>query len=420
MAEPPGPKPRCRALPDAQKGFFLSSSRRQKPTTDGGAEDDDLPFAPEIGTAIPFRKGFAVGALDPSRSSTVALVILVGDGAPRRIELGAVHGDVLPPLVAPAKDSLVVAVPDGAPNGMLVRLLRVDDPGVGSKISWGAEIPVGHDESDAFSLEVGDRTSVLAWDETESGRSIVRCVTFAASEASKTSPARTLSPPGEEAESPLLIRRQGGFWAAWVTSGTATKRAPGASRSQEPGPDTEPLDMGPRWVTVVPLDDSGQPASAAIAVTSRSGHVMGFDLVEGPGGGVLVAVRDDTTSPATSGGAVRVAAVHADGSVDLRAIPAEDIGSSAPAFLVDRSPSGERRVWLSLATDSETVRVVPLDAEGHVIGEASVESALRQATPLAMSSSSLLAAYPRNGGVSMDLFSCEPGTPIAAKEPVRP
>lgn len=359
-----------------------------------------------------------MGALDPSRSSTVALVILAGDERAQRIDLGAVHGDVLPPVVVASKDSLVVGVPDGAPDGMLVRLSRIDEPGRASKITWGAEIPVGHDESDAFSLEVGNKTSVVVWDEAEGGRSVVRSVTFSGSDPRKTSAVRTLSAVSEEAESPIVIRRQGGFWAAWVTSGPSEKKVP--AHHQDPGRDTEPLDMGPRWVTVLPLDEAAQPTSAAIAVTSRSGHVMGFDLVEAPSGGVLVAVRDDTTSPATSGGAARLAFVRPDGSVDNRALPAEDLGSSAPTFLVDQSPSGERRVWLWLATDSETASLLPLDSEGHAIGEMLTEPALGHATPLAMSAGTIFAARPRSGGVSLDLFSCEPGTPATAKEPVKP
>lgn len=415
-AEAVSRKPRCRTIPDHGKGFFLAGASRGIPGVDGGTDDDDdLPFAPEIGAAVSFRQGFAVGALDPARSGQRALAILAGDEGSQRIELGSIHGDVLPPVVATAGDALLVAVPDGAPSGKLIRLARVEEPGRGNRVTWGSEIAAGHDPSGALSLEVGDRSSVLLWDDMEGGRSVIRGVTFAPGEPKKTAAPRTLSPPGDDAESPLVVRRQGGFWAAWISAG-----APGKvpEHRKDLAQDTEPVEQGPRWVTVMPLDEAGQAASGPIAVTSRTGHATAFDVVEGSSGSALVVSRDDVASKAPSGAGVRLALVRPDGSVDLHVIPGDDeLGASSQAFLVGHEASGARRIFLSLSTDSEPARLASLDAEGRALEDASAEPALGRATPLAMNGGTLLVARPRGGGVSLELFSCELSAPAGKEAP---
>jgi hypothetical protein len=169
--------------------------------------------------------------------------------------------------------------------------------------------------------------------------------------------------------------------------------------------------MGPRWITVVPLDASGKPSANAAAVTSKTGHVQSFDLAAGRDGSALVVWREDTTSPATPGGAVRVALVRADGSVDLHPIDDDDVGAGAPALLVDDSPEeGAPGTWLSLVSETDASRLAALDPEGRVLDDVVSDPALGPATPLAVRGGRVLVARPRGKGVALEALSCRKKT----------
>src|SRR5204862_4506721 len=118
----------------------------------------------------------------------------------------------------PVGEGLVVAVLDGAPNGSLVRLARVEDPTGGGKVTWGAEIPQTSDDSEVVSLSASDKTAVLAWDDWDAHAraEVVRAVAFPADDVRHASAPAVLSRAGEDAEGPLLARRPGGFWLAFV------------------------------------------------------------------------------------------------------------------------------------------------------------------------------------------------------------
>src|SRR6202012_3299001 len=101
-----------------------------------------------------------------------------------------------------------------------------------------------------------------------------------------------------------------GFWAAWITN---LQREPDKKERAETNDNAEAVDMGPRYVTLLPLDTDGHPAGAPLSIPRRDGHVLGFDLATGKDGVALVAWRDDKTSPATAGGAAPLAVVRAGG-----------------------------------------------------------------------------------------------------------
>lgn len=377
--------------------------------------DDDLPFSPEVGSAIPFEKGFAIGALSPIAPGLHALVILLGEGEPRRVDLGPVHGDVLPPVVAESPGALLAALPDGAPTGTIVRLARIDDLGARDPtIRWGAEIPVGHDESDAFAFDAGEKVAALVWDDWNGTHSVVRIVTASTEAAKVLGPERTLSPGADDSESPLLVRRKGGFWAAWITN---EKRPEVATEVPDEAREVHAMSMGSRWVTVAPLDDAGQLSGAPTAATPRSGRVLGFDLADGLQGGALVAYRDGASSPAASGGSVRVAVVRPDGSAEQHLVSDDDVGSVTPLLLRDRGPQVKMPLILAFATDDEMTRIVPLDPAGRILGDVSTETAMGAAQPLSSSAGTLLVAGPRSGGVALDLYACESADTKAMTKP---
>jgi hypothetical protein len=405
--EPSPPAPRCREIQSSGLGLLLGGASAGGP----GEEDDGvaLPFSPEIGGGTAPEGGFALGALEPGSKATSAVLAVLSRALPagRRIELGQVHGDVSAPRVAGSLRSLVVAVPDGAPSGTRVRLARVDDATGAPRITWGAEVFQGHDESDAFALEVGARLGILLWDEwdTRAGHGVVKAVTFHPEELSKTSAPAVISGDHEDAESPTLVRRSGGFWAAWVAN---ARRAVDRKERPEPSDTAAPVEMGPRFVMLEPLDDAGKPTGAALAVTPKDGHVMGFDIAPARDG-ALVAWRDDATSPATAGGTVHVALVRPDGSIEPRAITDDEVGAAVPSLLVDAAPPGATHAWLALTNEADAARIGALDAEGRAEDALALEPSIGAATPLAIRGGEILIARARGRKLELQVVGCAAG-----------
>jgi hypothetical protein len=102
--------------------------------------------------------------------------------------------------------------------------------------------------------------------------------------------------------------------------------------------------------------------------------------------------------------------VHPDGTVDARMLTDEDVGAEVPALLADdAAPPGTAPVWLSLGTDSDTARLVALDADGHALDDLAPEPALGVGAPLAVHAGKVLAAEPRGQRVELSVFSCARG-----------
>jgi hypothetical protein len=384
------------------------------PGVASASEDDeaiDVPFAPEIGTATSVKDAFAVGVLEPQGKTTKAGVLVVGGplSVGKKVDLGAVHGDVLAPHPVANGAALIVTVADGAPHGTLLRLARVDDLLGAANIAWGAEVLEGNDDSDVFALEAGQKSNLLVWDDwdAKAGHSVIRGVVFPSGDVSKAPQPSLLSGEHDDAEAPALAVRPGGFWAAWIAN---TKRAPDRKdkerhESQDPA-ETSELEMGPRYVVLQPLDDAAKPAGAPVIVTPKEGHVMGFDLGPARDGGAIVTWRDDRASPGTAGGSVRLALIRPDGAIEPRVVTDDDVGPGAPALVVDEAPLAGAHGWLTIANDADALRLVSLDAEGRALDDLAVEPNLGLSTALAARGGKVLVSRPAGKGLEIQVMSC--------------
>lgn len=405
------PPPRCRAV-DSEGLRTTLGSPAPAASSEEGDDAVGLPFSPEVGGGIPIEGGFLAGVLESSKEGTDAALVFLSPGAaaPKRIGLGRVHGDVLAPRVIAHDKSVVAIVPDGAPNGSILRFAAIADVAGSAQVTWGHDLPQGNDESETFSAELGDKSLVVVWDEWDSkeSHSIVKSASYPSGDVSKSAGSTVISNAHDDAEAPALALRPGGFWAAWITN---LKREPDKKERSETSEAAQPVDMGPRWLTVVPLDAAGKPSAQAVAVTSKTGHVQGFDLAGGRDGSALVVWREDTTSPATPGGAVRVALVRADGSVDVHPIDDDDVGAGAPALFVDDAPDeGAPSMWLSLVSETDTSRLAALDQEGRVLDDVVSDPVLGAATPLAVRGGRVLVARPRGKSVALEVIACKKKT----------
>jgi hypothetical protein len=425
------PAPRCRAVDGAGTRFLLGRVGKE-PTLDEDGESDDvaLPFSPEIGTSAAFAGGFAVGALEPSASSTSAVVAVVAPtlGISRRIDLGKVHGDVAPPHVAVAGKALFVAVPVGAPHGTLVRLARIDDIKAGAPV-MGAEIAQGSDDSEEIALEAGKTSVLLVWDDWDSkgGHELVKTVAFDAASLSKVPDPIVVSPRDVDAEAPRLARRAGGFWGAWIHTEHAPKKdikaaTAAATGTGGAGGAGDEAEIPMRFIEVVPLDAAGAPTGKPLAASARNGHVTSFDLVATKDDGVLVLFRDAASiDEQTPGGTARLVLVRADGSVEPRVSVDEDVGSGVPLlvplFESDGSQPSATHAFMAIVSDSGAVRFGALDADGRAKDALAEEAAIGVATPLAAQNGSLLVARPHGKAIELGVLSCSAGPAPVAPAP---
>ena len=212
-------------------------------------QDDSLPFAAEVGEAAAFSDGFAVGAIHESESSHSMSIVLLdraGHGA-KVIPLGTAHGDIEPPRVAARGPTLIAGALSPGMNGRSLRLAKIE----AGELTWGATILQKSDESQAFDLGLGEKKGIAVWDEDGPSSGVIQASTFDVANASSASTPRTISPPGTDAESPVLAARPGGgYWLAYIARRAGTE-------SPDAGYEAEPV--GYRWIEVLPLDAQGSP-----------------------------------------------------------------------------------------------------------------------------------------------------------------
>jgi hypothetical protein len=396
--------PRC--SPDPTDASF-TIGERPPIAADAGDEAVAMPFAVEIGSAVPFREGFAISALRAQAGGTGALVAVTGKeiGAGRLIELGRVYGDPDPPRLAARGERLVAAVPDGG---------NIRIAAIGEGVTWGSEIAQTRDDSAALDLALGAKRGIVVWDEWDKGaeHGVVRASSFDPADLGAMRP-RTISPEGDDAEAPRLVLRSGGFWLVWIA-----RHAPPAKKArakQEAKPDAAPedplVDIGRRWLRIAPLDENGALFGEPRDVTSREAHVLVFDVAPLPGGGAVLAWRDDRAAPGTEGGAVHLARVAPDGSSERDRIEEEEAALGPPAFIADLSPADKApALWLALGGVNDVTRLVTLGTDGRVQDALAAEQALGSAEPLALSAGRMLVARPRGLAVELGLVRCGGGS----------
>jgi hypothetical protein len=218
---------------DAAAGVAPVAPARCRPTDLGVLLDDgggasDL----EIGDAVPYPGGYAVGVVRSTAAGRTAAVALLGpeltaaaaDGnspptlqrgrSVRIIDLGPTLGDAPPPRIGWRPPELVAAaygrLHDGGDTTREMVVYAIAD-GVGTASS--IVVPQQRDDSLAFDLAFAGSSGLLAWDEaTSAAHGVVRAVAFSKDHAAS---ARDISPPDSDAELPRVVAIGSGFVAIW-------------------------------------------------------------------------------------------------------------------------------------------------------------------------------------------------------------
>ena len=403
----------------------VNSGARFSVGSTGGSEDEDdsgldIPFGINVGQAVGYAGGFAVSAIDGRGGKSSAVLALLGSDAQngRKVELGRVYGDADPPRIAGDARALVVVLADMDAAGRTLRLMRVEEPATLAKITRGAEVSVSQNASTVFSVAVNANHGILAWDEAEKSTRKGQIALAPFLVQSLVLPAKPLivSSRDSDAESPQVVARTGGFWAAWVQSVSAAVNGPPFRRTKVPsnksgGHEEEPtppaVELGARDLYVSALDIEGHAIGRPLRVTEGMAHVVAYDLAALDDNIALLAWRDDDTSPGVESQVVHLGRVGLDGHTEKFRVEDESIGVGAPQLLVDPEVEAKDRVWLAVGNTGEKVslaRLLPTGQPGSTIVS---DADLGIANPLVRAGGTMLVARQRGQSVDLEPLRCQ-------------
>jgi hypothetical protein len=340
----------CRML-KAPALVIGDTNRPPKPSDED--DDPELPFAPAIGSAVALSSGFAVSGIATKDGRMQAFVAFVPDGdrPGRTVFLGAVHGDPDPPLIAVEGDRVLVALETSDAGGGVVELYRL--AAASDAPERGAEI-VGVRDS-GIGLAVGEKSSVVVWSPSKGPIAMLRSASTNGSTPRPLGAERDIAGTND-AESPVVRARSGGFWLAFIAekpSGDAGVREKDASAEE-----TRPLDAVPRVLMVALLGADGAPSGAARPVSGESSHVVAFDAVTLDDGALALAWREDDAAPGGETGSSELARVGPDGAIQRGRAADEALSAGAPALVREGGRPG--RVWLIAPGEDDRMRLALL------------------------------------------------------------
>ena len=367
-----------------------------------------MPFGVELGGVTGYKAGFAVGLLQSRRQGQRASIALIrADGSGRTVELDAVHGDVEAPHIAASPDTLVVLFGDQDAAGATLRtaLLPLD----AERPSFGPEI-LSVDRTSGAALAVSGNTALIAFSELAKGKSQLTTVRFGVDD--KKAAARVaIDTQKRDVESPRLCERPGGFWLGWVEQLPAPPAKAGPKNTpqgNELDEERAGLELGPRALRLVSLDAAGKPLGAPLSLTKPDSYVLSFEMAPWPDGGAVLAWRDEPAAPGVEGGALKLAHVRPDGSVETGQVEGE-LGAGVPSLLVDSEPrSPGSVVWLAAGGGSEPTRFGLLTGNGTSVTELTDDPGLGLTELVGVRGGRLLAARPRQTAQDLFLLECAP------------
>jgi hypothetical protein len=424
----PVPEAAVEDAPDAEQAFAPTRCRQTDlaMALGDGLGAGDL----EIGDALSYPGGVAVGIVHPtSAGRTAAVVLLGGDvavpgaGASRVssqlgknvkiLDLGPTLGDAPPPRIGWRAPELVAASyvrqRDGGEATRDTALVAIAaDAAAGPPVVISQQ----QDDSLAFDLALVGSSGLLAWDEATSGsRGVVRAAAFSKDHAA---PARDISPPDSDAELPRVVALGTNFAVIWIAS-----RPEPASCVDASGPEATGEVRSYGWLEMVAVDVHGAPIGPVRSLTQPSGHVSAFDVEARPADGpplLVVVARDDGEVVDGSGGALLRVRVKGDVVESPVAFANDGLGRGAPTFVSPSAASPSAPFAVVWVGKEEQVRFLPLDGSGAPASKISVEEAMNDARPLlflegpapdaAGPRSMVLVATPTDATAQLRAFAC--------------
>jgi hypothetical protein len=351
----------------------------------------------EMGDAADWGDAVAVGFTRSGGGHRIASVALIGAG----IDAPVSHVDLdpAPPLGPPPMPFVVgrslraVAwvVPEAdASTGSALALYAIE----GKEAHRLALYAHRSKELPALAGAGGGGGSLVAWDDENEGRGVIRVATQPEGRGPAVADLpHTVSPAGTDADGPRLLARPGGYWLLWVA------HKPQADENAVDAAELEVVAEGRefRWVELAALDASGVLAGSIRRITSTTGHISAFGVAP-LGDGLLVVVRDDDAGGRILGVSVQgdtpntpmvlVGGGASGGGAGGGGARGGGAGRGAPAVLA----VGPSLAWLAYQDDSDRTRLLALGKGGESIGPPSNEPLLDDARLLGSAHGLLIAA----------------------------
>jgi hypothetical protein len=404
-------------------------------STGGVDEDDDsgldVPFAINVGPGVGLDHGFAVTAVDGrgGKSQAVLALMNVDTQQGRKLDLGRVYGDADPPRIAGNAARLVLAVADMDASGRTLSLTRVDAPLTQPRLTRGGDIPVVQNPATVFSLAVDGDQGVLVWDQADRGteNNQIALAPFSVQTLALPTKPQILSSKQVDADSPNVIVRPGGYWAAWIQTGSsasrpplgkvATTKATSHSKGESTDDNLKLVDMGTRELHVLTLDAKGRPLGKPVRVSEGASHVVAYDMSLLDDGAALLAWRDDDRAPGVESQIVRLARAGLDGHVENFRIEDESIGVGVPQLLIDTTAPAADRAWLAIINTGDKTSLAKLLPNGKPLGTVVADADLGVASPVVRHQGRLLLVRQRGKGVDVEALHCMLNVPIEGQPP---
>jgi hypothetical protein len=302
---------------------------------------------------------------------------------------------------------VLVAVETSDASGRVLELVRVASNG--DKPVRGGEIPDVNPGGAA--LATGESSSVIVWNGGRGATSRLRAapVTPGAPRAG----AAVEIPGTNDAESPVVRPRPGGFWLAWIaepSAGDGGVRDAGAA-----GEETQPLDAAPRRLVVTLLGADGTPGGSPLVVSGQAARVLAFDAVPLVDGALALAWREDDAAPGVESGGTELARVTPDGAVQRGRAADETLSAGAPSLVRESTPP--HRVWLLAPGEDDRLRMALVAPTATATSPFFADEALRGADILAALPGSacgkepcetFLLARPKHRAVELGVAECRP------------
>lgn len=403
---PSEPAPaRIRCVEETESHFVVRASGEPAPSGDDGA----ALFAVEIGRVAPREQELLIPYTDhDGRASQARLLgVPLALGAGQAIALGALHGDAAPPQVAVSSDRAFVVVADRDAGGQSYRVGRLSLP-LSSKaeVDWLSELAGGQDRSPAFDVAALGDAALVVWDDWDSseGHGFVQGA-WLGPDTREPRPLR-LSLARQDVEGPRVVARDGGFWLSWVALGALE---PAADVEDE---DTDVVRVGRRWIQLLRLDASGNPDGSVLDITPKDGYAVGFDVLAGHGGSVLIAFREGKSTPGIGGGSIRTASVSPSGSVQHNVVVEEGVGTGLPSLVFDPDPkNGAPHLWLSYSSSEGDTQLVALSPRGVPVDSPLEAGDLGESALVGARSARLVLGRPRARNFELYALECRAERP---------
>jgi hypothetical protein len=376
----------------------------------GGAKGEPEPA--ELGNAVEFAGGFVVGVLRGTSESRAEIDWFDARGRERRLDLGVVHGSVEPPWLFPVAHELIVVVPDNDAGHSTLRLAKVSEVAGDFTLTWGPTIQRRRSERAEFSVATdmssagkeGGQRVTLAWDAPDNStlKSAVHALSFSLASMKTVAMERVISPTGNDAVSPMLLARGGGFWFIWAVYGDL-------KGSERPGSadDGSLIDEAPRRLYVQPLDGDLRGQGAPLLVSDDEADVLAFDGALVGDDALFLAFRAASPGQILGTRAIGTRVVSIDGTQQRGLVENESLGPGAPLLL----PGEKTSPWLVSRGEEDEVLLGLVESGGQVAAF-SEEPNLEGHIPLLRRGDELLTMHSRGLDLEVSLYDCRLSTNV--------